>query len=70
MRWEKTLHEREDFMDSFPYDATTYKIKDEMLTNTPKLWTAYEAILERLSKEEAAQTFGDQEESLAEKGDI
>lgn len=70
MRWEKILHEREDFMDGSAYTDSNYKMKDEMLTNTPKLWASYEAILERLSKEEASQTFGDQEESLSEKGDI
>lgn len=70
MRWEKSLHEREDFMDTVPYTTETYKIKDEMLANTPKLWASYEAILERLTKEESAQTFGDQEESLSEKGEI
>lgn len=70
MRWEATLHEREDFMNSFPYSSETYKIKDEMLSNTPKLWSSYEAILERLTKEETSKTFGDQEESLAEKGEI
>ena len=57
-------------MDTVPYTTETYKIKDEMLANTPKLWASYEAILERLTKEESAQTFGDQEESLSEKGEI
>ena len=57
-------------MDKSPYTDLNYKMKDEMLANTPKLWASYEAILKRLSDEESAQTFGDQEESASEKGDI
>jgi len=70
MRWEKTLHERDDFIASVPYDASTYEMKDKLLANTSKLWDQYETILDRLTKEKQAKTLGDIEESLAEKGDI
>lgn len=70
MRWEKTLHERDDFIASVPYNETTYEMKDKLLANTPKLWDQYESISEKLLKERQAKTHGDIEESLAEKGDI
>jgi len=37
MRWEKTLHERDDFIASIPYSLDTFEAKDKMLANTPKL---------------------------------
>ena len=70
MRWEKTLHERDDFMASIPYDLDHFEDKDKMLANSPKLWIQYESILDRLTKEKTHATHGDQEESLSEKGDI
>lgn len=70
MRWEKTLHERDDFIASIAYSLDTFEAKDKMLANTPKLWDQYESILERLSKEKQGRTHGDLEESASEKGDI
>lgn len=37
MRWERTLHERDDFMASIPYTEATYELKDKMMSSTPKL---------------------------------
>ena len=70
MRWEQTLHERDDFMASLPYDLDHFEVKDKMMATTPKLWDQYESILDRLTKEKTHATHGDQEESLSEKGDI
>ena len=70
MRWEKTLHERDDFIASIPYSLDTFEAKDKMLANTTKLWDQYESIMERLSKERQTKTLGDLEESASEKGDI
>jgi hypothetical protein len=66
MRWEKTLHERDDFISSVPYTLDTFEAKDKMMSLTPKLWDQYESIQERLTKE-SAKTRGDVEESLSEK---
>jgi hypothetical protein len=67
MRWEQTLHERDDFISTVPYNLDTFEAKDKMLANTPKLWDQYESILDRLTKEQGS-THGDIEESLSEKG--
>ncbi len=67
MRWEKSLHERDDFFASIPYSEATFEMKDKMLAATTKLWDQYEAVQERLSKEKVSQTHGDIEESLLEK---
>lgn len=69
MRWEQTLHERDDFISTVPYSLDTFEAKDKMLANTPKLWDQYEAVLDRLTKEQGS-THGDIEESLSEKGII
>lgn len=67
MRWEKSLHERDDFFASIPYTAETFEMKDKMLAATTKLWDQYEAVQERLAKEKVTQTHGDIEESFLEK---
>jgi len=69
MRWEQTLHERDDFIASIPYTLDTFEAKDKMMAITPKLWDQYEAVYDRLNKEQAS-THGDIEESLSEKGII
>ena len=67
MRWEKALHERDDFFASIPYSETTYELKDKMLANTTKLWDQYQSVQVMLSKEQASKTHGDLEESFIEK---
>lgn len=67
MRWEKALHERDDFFASIPYSESTYELKDKMLSNTPKLWDQYESVQVLLAKEQASKTHGDVEESFLEK---
>lgn len=37
MRWEQTLHERDDFIASVPYNMDTFEAKDKMMANTTKL---------------------------------
>jgi hypothetical protein len=37
MRWEQTLHERDDFIASIPYTLETFEAKDKMMAITPKL---------------------------------
>lgn len=69
MRWEQTLHERDDFIASIPYTLDTFEAKDKMMAITPKLWDQFEAVLDRLNKEQGT-TMGDIEESLSEKGII
>jgi hypothetical protein len=69
MRWEQTLHERDDFIASIPYTLETFEAKDKMMAITPKLWDQYEAVLDRLNKDQGS-TMGDIEESLSEKGII
>lgn len=67
MRWERALHDRDDFFASIPYSESTYELKDKMLANTPKLWDQYEAVRVQLAKEQATKTHGDLEESFIEK---
>lgn len=67
MRWEKALHERDDFFASIPYSESTYELKDKMLANTTKLWDQYESVRSHLAKEQASKTHGDLEESFIEK---
>jgi hypothetical protein len=70
VNWEKKLYERDELIDSIPYNQDTYDILDKMLDKTPKMWQQYYAILEMLEKDSAAKTEGDVEESLTEKGEI
>lgn len=67
MVWEAKLHERDDYIGSVRYDASTYEMLDKLLEKTSKRWDEYDSIQERLGKEKA-KTFGDQEESASEKG--
>lgn len=67
MRWEKALHDRDDFFASIPYSESTYELKDKMLANTPKLWDQFQAVQTLLAKEQASKTHGDLEESFLEK---
>lgn len=35
--WEKTLHERDEFLASIPYSLDTWEVKDKLMANSSKL---------------------------------
>lgn len=67
MVWERALHKRDEYIDSVEYTEDSWDMLDKMLANSAKLWAQYQTIVDWLSKE-STKTFGDQEESLSEKG--
>lgn len=67
LNWATKLHERDDFIESVPYSADTFKMLDSMIDVTPSMWKQYETIRKLLSQEQEGVVVGDQEESLSEK---
>jgi len=74
MVWEKKLKERDDYLTSKKYsevDLKDAKALDDLLANTPKLYSQYNMILEQLDEEQAkAKTKGNAPESASEKKEI
>lgn len=68
--WERKLEERDEFIHSKPYDEDTYEMLDKMMASTAKMWEQYLSIRKKAIQEEEAQTEGDSELSLSEKGII
>lgn len=68
LNWEEKLEERDIFMASIPYDASTFEMLDKMMVQTSKMWDQYASILKAFSQESESQVRGDVEESLVEKG--
>ncbi|MDO7847614.1 hypothetical protein Q5H92_14695 [Hymenobacter sp. M29] len=69
--FEAKLNEREGFLRDTPYDVTNWDKLDKALAGTASINTTYKTLLTKLSQEsEGGTTWGDQEESATERGDI
>lgn len=70
--WNRKLEERDNYLNSMPYHELTLddaKLLDALLANTPKLYTQYEDIMEKISDENAKSiNKAGIQESAAEKG--
>jgi len=69
--WELKLEERSNFIASLRYDADTFKMLDDMMSASKKIWDEYIKILNEVDKEEAGGSVqGGAVESLSESGRI
>lgn len=64
--WELKLEERDAFISSVPYDASTFDLLDKMMEKSHKMWKQYKEIYDDFLKEEESRTQGDVQESLIE----
>ena len=64
--WNTKLSEREEFIASIPYSASTYEMLDKMMKDTYSMKKQYSEILKDFSREKSSKTHGDIEESLSE----
>ena len=65
--WNNKLHEINDFLNSVPYDASTYKMLTDIMKDFHPMMKQYREIEKEFSKQQEMQTHGSVEESLAEK---
>ena len=71
MSWQRKLDEREQFIDSVPYNESTYEMLDKIMGNSTKMWDQYNKCLKDVQKErEMGHTRGGAVESLQERGEI
>jgi hypothetical protein len=70
--WEKRMHKRDKFMDDTDYSEDTYKMKEEMVKNSPAMYKEFEKIKKDLSVEQAGSSEGKggSVESASDSGEI
>jgi hypothetical protein len=56
--WERRMFERDKFMDDTEYSEDTYKMKEEMIKNTPSMYKEYDKIKKDLAVEESGEGSG------------
>jgi hypothetical protein len=56
--WEKRMHERDVFLDDTVYSEDTYKMKEEMIKNTPSMYKELDKIKKELVIEESGEGEG------------
>lgn len=64
--WEQKLEERDLFIKSLPYDASTFEMLDKMMASSYKMWQNYKDIYDLFLKEKESKIHGSVVESLSE----
>lgn len=68
VRQEKKLEERSDFIDSIPYNESTYEMLDKMMKETKKMWDEYYRVVKDLSEDsDDGTSMGGTQESASER---
>ena len=72
--WKKKLDEKTAFMDSVPYDGSTYEMLDKLMSSNDKIISSYNNIKKMVEKEQSqtgdGNVHGGEQESLSELGEI
>lgn len=69
--WETKMEERDAFIDSVPYNAETYKMLDDIMGKTDKMWKQYLNCLKYVEEEKDQGSLrGGGVESLKDMGEI
>lgn len=67
---EETMEERSNFLKNIKYDASTWKMKEEMIKNTPEVISNLKKAYDMLIDEEDSIAQGGRELSLLDKEDV